>query len=113
MTQQQLNKYWIAFFVAIALILALSWCAHAEEYMVVSYGVATHHTHYHHYGSSGRHPGDERRRQSHLRSRISLAAAVTIPFPRPNPLDAPRSGRHDMEAELLKLMMFGTLAHVR
>lgn len=43
----------------------------------------------------------------------AVIASAAIPLPRPNPLDAPRPGRHDIEAELLYLMMFGTLAHVR
>jgi hypothetical protein len=87
-------KYWIAFCLGFALILALSWCAHAQTYMVASYGVETHHAHHHH----------SRERRALARTK---GARFAIPLPRPNPLDAPRPGAYFAEAIELHTLMFG------
>jgi hypothetical protein len=99
-------NYYTALIFAFMLILALSWCAHAEEYMVASYGVATHHrapprttAHHRHHQSRGRSV------LAHVKEAATRLAV--IPLPRPNPLDAPRPGMYEVDAALLLDMMFG------
>jgi hypothetical protein len=103
-------KYWVAFVLGFALILALSWCAHAEDYMVASYGVEAHHCAPPRITAHHRHQSRERRAVAGMKAAPRRFAAV--PLPRPNPLDASRP-TYEVEAYLLKFMMFGTLAHVR
>jgi hypothetical protein len=112
-------RYWLALIAAVLLIVALSWCAHAEEYMVASYGTAKHHVHHnrHHHsfraeerqvmqndraalrhGRASDNPSDDTRPPS---------ATGAVPLPRPNPLDASRPGMYAADFADLHVLMFG------
>jgi hypothetical protein len=112
-------KYWSALVVAFMLILALSWCAHAEcagSGRAVLDGGASHATWRIVDGGKCWFAGRPKRRAIGTRAADLVLGKVNdrvrVPLPRPNPLDAPRP-TYDVEAALLRFMMFGTLANVR
>jgi hypothetical protein len=110
-------KYWSALVVAFMLILALSWCAHAGcagSGRAVLDGGASHATWRIVDGEKcwfAGHPSRERRAVG-TKAASRATGLSAVPLPRPNPLDAARP-TYDVEAALLRFMMFGTLANVR
>jgi len=105
-------KYWIAFAAAIAAIVCLSWCAHAEcvaSGRAVLAGGAKHATWRlldgHKCWTAG-YPS--RQRHAPLRQgRSGALQTAAVPLPRPNPLDAPLHGMYSAVAAELDFMMFG------
>lgn len=92
-------RYWLMAVGAVIALLAMSYCARAEEYMVVDYGVVVLHHHHHHLSREGR-----------VRQHAKAVELAAVPLPRPNPLDRAIPGSlYEAEAALINMVMFGSL----